>query len=152
MGQTLIYINTTSKLGYSGSNASSGNASSWLAGISIGDTIQVSNINDSTNFCIYQVNTITLDPGPSPLYNFNVSAIVGSGSANSGSYAISYTKKGLTGSSGTSGTSGIDGTSGISPTTGSWTLSAGTNTVSFTVTTGQSYVIWVNGNIPNGIV
>ena len=40
----------------------------------------------------------------------------------------------------------------ISPTTGSWTLSAGTNTVSFTVTAGQSYVMWVNGNIPNGIV
>ena len=40
----------------------------------------------------------------------------------------------------------------ISPVTGSWTLSAGTNTVSFTVTAGQSYVMWVNGNIPNGIV
>ena len=40
----------------------------------------------------------------------------------------------------------------ISPTTGSWTLSAGTNTVSFTVTAGQSYIMWVNGNIPNGIV
>jgi len=39
--------------------------------------------------------------------------------------------------------------SGVS---GSWTLSAGTNTVSFTVTAGQSYVMWVNGNIPNGIV
>ena len=40
----------------------------------------------------------------------------------------------------------------ISPTTGSWTLSAGTNTVSFTVTAGESYVMWVNGNISNGIV
>ena len=40
----------------------------------------------------------------------------------------------------------------ISPTTGSWTLSAGTNTVSFTVTAGESYIMWVNGNIPNGIV
>ena len=40
----------------------------------------------------------------------------------------------------------------ISPVTGSWTLSAGTNTVSFTVPQGQSYVMWVNGNIPNGIV
>jgi len=39
-----------------------------------------------------------------------------------------------------------------SPVSGSWTLSAGTNTVSFTVTAGQSYVMWVNGNIPNGIV
>jgi hypothetical protein len=40
----------------------------------------------------------------------------------------------------------------VSPVTGSWTLSAGTNTVSFTVPAGQSYVMWVNGNIPNGIV
>jgi hypothetical protein len=40
----------------------------------------------------------------------------------------------------------------VSPVSGSWTLSAGTNTVSFTVTAGQSYVMWVNGNIPNGIV
>jgi len=40
----------------------------------------------------------------------------------------------------------------ISPVTGSWTLSADTNTVSFTVPAGQSYIMWVNGNIPNGIV
>jgi hypothetical protein len=43
-------------------------------------------------------------------------------------------------------------TNAVSPVSGSWTLSAGTNTVSFTVTAGQSYVMWVNGNIPNGIV
>jgi hypothetical protein len=42
--------------------------------------------------------------------------------------------------------------SAISPVIGSWTLSPGANTVSFTVTAGQSYVMWVNGNIPNGIV
>jgi hypothetical protein len=40
----------------------------------------------------------------------------------------------------------------ISPVIGSWTLSGGTNTVSFTVPAGQSYVMWVNGNISNGIV
>ena len=39
-----------------------------------------------------------------------------------------------------------------SPVTGSWTLSTGANTVSFTVPAGQSYIMWVNGNIPNGIV
>jgi len=38
------------------------------------------------------------------------------------------------------------------PVTGSWNLSTGANTVSFTVTAGHSYVMWVNGNIPNGIV
>ena len=36
--------------------------------------------------------------------------------------------------------------------TGSWTLSTGVNTVSFTVGGGATYSMWVNGNIPNGIV
>jgi hypothetical protein len=35
---------------------------------------------------------------------------------------------------------------------GSWTLATGTNTVNFTVTAGRTYSMWVNGNIPNGIV
>jgi len=45
----------------------------------------------------------------------------------------------------------LSGSTGV-PITGSWTLTTGVNTVSFTVTAGQSYVMWVNGNIPNGIV
>ena len=45
----------------------------------------------------------------------------------------------------------LSGSTGV-PLTGNWTLSAGTNNVSFTVTAGQSYVMWVNGNIPNGII
>ena len=45
----------------------------------------------------------------------------------------------------------LAGSTGV-PVTGSWTLTTGANTVSFTVTAGQSYVMWVNGNIPNGIV
>jgi hypothetical protein len=36
-------------------------------------------------------------------------------------------------------------------TTGSWTLSPGTNIVSFTVPQGYTYSMWVNGNVPNGI-
>ena len=36
--------------------------------------------------------------------------------------------------------------------TGTWTLAPGVNTVSFTVSPGYSYTMWVNGNIPNGIV
>jgi hypothetical protein len=45
----------------------------------------------------------------------------------------------------------LSGSTGV-PVTGSWTLTTGVNTVSFTVTAGQSYVMWVNGNIPNGII
>jgi len=60
--------------------------------------------------------------------------------------------------SATSGTSGTSGSSGTSPvnvtlkTTGAWTLPTGTTTQSFTVENGHSYSLWVNGNIPNGII
>jgi hypothetical protein len=46
----------------------------------------------------------------------------------------------------------IESSSFISPTTGSWTLTPGANTVSFTVDWNRSYQMWVIGNIPNGIV
>ena len=36
--------------------------------------------------------------------------------------------------------------------TGSWTLATGTNTVNLSVPLNGTYSIWVNGNIPNGIV
>ena len=60
--------------------------------------------------------------------------------------------QGSVGATGTQGIQGVTGATGTSPTTGSWILSPGANTVSFTVIAGESYVMWVNGNIPNGIV
>jgi hypothetical protein len=36
--------------------------------------------------------------------------------------------------------------------TGSWTLASGNNTVSISVPLSGTYTIWVNGNIPNGII
>jgi hypothetical protein len=39
-----------------------------------------------------------------------------------------------------------------SKTTGSWTLEPGVNTRSFTVDWNNTYVMWVRGNIPNGII
>lgn len=42
--------------------------------------------------------------------------------------------------------------SGVTKTTGNWTLAPGPNTVSFTAAPGATYTMWVNGNIPNGIV
>ena len=35
---------------------------------------------------------------------------------------------------------------------GSWTLEPGTNTVSINVPLNGTYELWVNGNIPNGII
>jgi hypothetical protein len=40
----------------------------------------------------------------------------------------------------------------VNKTSGSWTLATGSNTVSITVPTNGNYTMWVNGNIPNGIV
>jgi hypothetical protein len=36
--------------------------------------------------------------------------------------------------------------------TGTWTLATGSNTVSFTVDWNNTYVMWVRGNVPNGII
>jgi hypothetical protein len=36
--------------------------------------------------------------------------------------------------------------------TGSWTVVTGTATYSFTVPVGSTYIMWVRGNIPNGII
>jgi hypothetical protein len=55
---------------------------------------------------------------------------------------------GATGPTGPTGPVGV----GASSTTGSWTLVAGANTVSLEVPGSGTYSIWVNGNIPNGIV
>jgi hypothetical protein len=43
-------------------------------------------------------------------------------------------------------------TTAYAPVTGEWTLTTGSNTVSFTVSANASYTMWVRGNIPNGIV
>jgi hypothetical protein len=43
-------------------------------------------------------------------------------------------------------------TSFPSKTTGAWSVPTGASTQSFTVEQGASYTMWVNGNIPNGII
>ena len=43
-------------------------------------------------------------------------------------------------------------TNAVLPVSGSWTLSTGANTVSFTVDINNVYNLWVLANIPNGII
>ena len=47
---------------------------------------------------------------------------------------------------------GTKQTTAYKSTSGSWTLATGSNTVSITVPLNGNYQMWVNGNIPNGIV
>jgi hypothetical protein len=58
---------------------------------------------------------------------------------------------GVTGASVT-GNTGPTGATGSATTTGSWTVTIGTNTYSFEVPANGTYQLWVRGNIPNGII
>ena len=64
---------------------------------------------------------------------------------------ISSSAQILSGSGIVSGSSQLT-TSFPSKTTGNWTVPAGASTQSFSVESGASYTMWVNGNIPNGII
>jgi hypothetical protein len=61
---------------------------------------------------------------------------------------------GATGSTGATGATGLTGATGVGAgaTTGSWSVPAGSSTQSFTVSQNGTYVMWVRGNIPNGIL
>ena len=60
--------------------------------------------------------------------------------------------QGLQGTQGTQGVQGLQGTDGNQGTYGgSWTVSAGIGTYSFTAPANANYVMWMRGNIPNGI-
>jgi hypothetical protein len=86
--------------------------------------------------------------GYSPVAN-GTSGTSGAGTSGSTGTSGSSGTSGITGSAGTSGTAG---TSSNVKTTGTWTVPAGASIQSFTVSAGNSYAMWVNGNIPNGII
>lgn len=92
-------------------------------------------------------------------YDLVAQAIDPTGGATGPTYSL-IKRVGPTGATGETGpqgsasnVTGPTGPTGASyRTTGSWTLSTGANTVSFTVPINGAYSLWVNGNIPNGIV
>ena len=157
-------FNSIARLSISARDIWSNDAEQWINAINLldGHTIylKIENVNDATKFGLYTVN---LNQYHTSYIDLNVlSILVSNGSLNNNArYAISFVTDGVNGTSGTSGfngtsgTSGFNGTSGtsgITPTTGSWILDPGTSEKSFTVTAGNTYLMWVNGNIPNGIV
>jgi len=114
-GINSLYIDETSYLGYSGVVGATGNALAWIDGISTGDIIQVSQINDSTTFGLYEVSS-SVDLGDYRL--FYVSCLVGNGNAGSDYFAISYSNKGNTGPTGATGNTGPTGVTGLTGLTG----------------------------------
>jgi hypothetical protein len=92
---TGFYISETSYINYEGVTASAGNATGWVSGINIGDTIQVWHIGDPANFQIGTVTSVT-DLGNHSLVQFN--NVVANGIGITGSYyTASYSKRGVTG-------------------------------------------------------
>jgi hypothetical protein len=74
--------------------------------------------------------------------NLNVSGIT---------TASSFVKSGGTSSQFLKADGSIDSSKYATSVEGSWTVAAGVGTYSFTVPENTSYVMWVRGNIPNGI-
>jgi hypothetical protein len=139
-----IAINTTSLLGYSGTVAAANNALTWVLGINIGDTIQISNTSDSTNFAIYQVTGIT---SFGTYYEYNVSPILGNGSSISGQdYAISYSNIGPSGSTGSTGATGNAGPTGATGNAGSTGATGNVGPAGPTGATGNAGSTGATGN------
>jgi Collagen triple helix repeat (20 copies) len=59
---------------------------------------------------------------------------------------------GATGDIGPTGPTGATGPSGLTGFSSSWELPAGASNLSFTVDWNKTYIMWVRGNIPNGIL
>jgi hypothetical protein len=111
-------------------------------------------VDSSNNLLVQNINPVTNTPSSSHTL------------VNSQGVAGSTGPTGSTGSTGSNGPTGQTGPTGpissvTGPTgpqgppgsvTGSWTLNTGANTVSFTVDQNSSYVMWVRGNVPNGII
>jgi hypothetical protein len=53
---------------------------------------------------------------------------------------------------GATGPTGPTGPSGLTGFTSSWTIPVGSSTQSFTVDWNNTYLMWIRGNIPNGII
>ena len=109
-------------------------------------TASVSTANLVTS--ISNLNTFTASQSTSSLVN-RLNAIE--------SVSGSWITESETGSFLTSLSGAISGSSQLttafpSKTTGAWSVPAGASTQSFTVEAGHSYSMWVNGNIPNGII
>ena len=123
-------------------------------------TIKMEDNVDASNNLTIDLNTLTLDN-----VSYNWSDIVSSTFPYTGSAIISGSLN-VTGSVNVIGgiTGSIAATNGVisgssqlttsfpSKTTGNWTVPAGASTQSFTVEPNSSYTMWVNGNIPNGII
>jgi hypothetical protein len=130
----------TSSAATTGSNSFNGNQT-------ITGSLVVSSIAVVTGgITIPTGSTITLTSG-SNLYvqNNGLVEITGSLNATSITGSIAATNGVISGSSQLT-------TSFPSKTTGTWTIPAGASTQSFTVDWNHSYQMWVNGNIPNGII
>jgi len=121
-----VYANVT-QLGYVTSSAFSGYATTTNVALkaNVAD-LKTANVEELTN-----------------LYFTNARAIAA---------VTNTTLSNLTISGDLSVTGSVTGTNLPSKTSGSWTVTTGTNTYSITVPASGTYQIWVRGNIPNGII
>jgi hypothetical protein len=86
---TYFQLNKNSMLGYSGIAGTGSNANSWISSIQLGTRFQIVSVDNTENFCIYVVNSLT-DNGT--WYEIGVTSLSGNGAVGSALslYAFSY--------------------------------------------------------------
>jgi hypothetical protein len=84
-----FFLNKNSMLGYSGIAGTGSNANSWISSIQLGTRFQIVSVDNTENFCIYVVNSLT-DNGT--WYEIGVTSLSGNGTVGSvlSLYAFSY--------------------------------------------------------------
>jgi len=100
-------------------DTNSTNVSTWLSNLEAGDTLAIYQLDNTSQFGIYIVNSVTDVPADS-YYTITFSSVVASsGSFSIGeTWSISYNKAGNTGATGLTGATGAQGATGGSSTLG----------------------------------
>jgi hypothetical protein len=143
VGNTIEIGNTvtdslTINLGHTVGNATSANG----AGITVGSAANIATILFDSGNTVWKTNvglevTGTIKGNSATVYNILTAGLISATGNITGNHFIG---------------NGYSLTSVATQVTGSWTLNTGTNTVSLSVLGPGTYSIWINGNIPNGIV
>jgi hypothetical protein len=98
-------------------------------------SIETINTNQNTNISIIQGVDATQNTNISIIQGVDATQNTNITTANNAAWAA-FTKA----------------NNALANTTGSWTVTTGANTYSFTIPSDGTYTMWVKGNIPNGII
>lgn len=117
-GANTLILSAITSLSINKTTDNGADAGTWLTSLNTRSVISITEVNNPTNFGLYQVTTSINNVGT--WVNFDVTPITGNGIILSNSiYSICKSQNGSNGTSGSSGSSGTSGATGANGTSGS---------------------------------